>query len=58
MKNTDYLFQLVSVMVSTFMKEARNKRKQFPLRRRFLSTRTKFFPNKFVSAYFSEGFYL
>ena len=58
MKNIDYLFQLVSVTVSTFMKEAGNKRKQFLLRRRCLSTGTKFFPNKFVSTYFSEGFYL
>ena len=32
------LFQLVSLTVSTWRKEARNKRKQFPLDRKSLST--------------------
>ena len=31
MKSTDYLFQLVSVTVSTCQKQPWNKRKQFPL---------------------------
>ena len=38
---------MVSVMVSTCRKEAQNKRKQFPLDRRSLSTiRNKVFPKK------------
>ena len=55
---TGYLFQLVSVTVSTCKKETQNKRKQFPLGGKSLSTTTKSFPNKFVSTNFSEGFHL
>ena len=55
-KRKDYLFQLVSVAVSTCRKEVQNKRKQFPLVKKFLSTGTKSFPNKFDSTIFSKGF--
>ena len=58
MKSTDYLFQLVSVTVSTPRKEAQNKRKQFPLGGKSLSTRAKSFPNKFVPTNFSECFHV
>ena len=54
-KSTDYLFQLVSVTVSTCSKKERNKRKQLPLGGKSLSIGTKF-PIKFVSTNFSEGF--
>ena len=45
-KSTDYFFQLVSVMDSTFRKEERNTRKQFPLGGQSLSTGTKAFLKK------------
>ena len=54
-KSTDYLFQLVSVTVSTCSKKERNKRKQLPLGGKSLSIGTTF-PIKFVSTNFSEGF--
>ena len=58
MKTTGYLFQLVSVTISTCKKEAGNKRKQFPQRGKSLSTGTISFPNKFVSTNFGEVFRL
>ena len=57
MKNTDYLFQIVPVTVSTRRKEAQNKRKQFTLGGKSLSNGIKSFPNKFLSTNFSEGFH-
>ena len=56
-KSTDYLFQLVSVRVSTCRKKARNKRKQIPLGGKSFSIGTKSFPNKIVSTNFSKGFH-
>ena len=57
-KSTDYLFQLVSVAVSTYRKKVRNKRKHFSPGGESLSTGAKSFPQKIVSTNFSEGFYL
>ena len=52
------MFQLVSVMVPTCRKEARNKRKQLIPGGKTFCAGAKSFSNKFVSINFSEGFYL
>ena len=53
-ETTGYLFQLVSVTVSTCRKAARNKRKHFSMdRKSFPSSGNKFFPKKWVSTNFS-----
>ena len=52
------MFQLVSSTLSTCRKKERDKRKQFPLVGKSLSTWTKSFPDKLIFTSFGEGFLL
>ena len=59
MKCTDYnLFKLVLLTVSTCRKEVRNKRKQFPLDSKSLSTSGNIVSSKKWVIYFSDSFHL
>ena len=54
-----YLFQLASLMVSTFRKKARNEKRTFPLDRKSLSTTAnKSFSKTRAFISFINGFYL